>query len=279
MTSSPIAAACGLLLATSASVIAAPVLPDFAAALFVPGAAIANPYLSLPVGSKSVLVASGVADGEPFEERDVQKVLGQGPTILGVQATTVLDRAFEDGVLVEATHDYYAQDTAGNVWYLGEDVTNYAYDDDGNLVSTDDHSAWLAGENGAWPGWAMPAQQTVGFNYYQEYAPADDAVDEGTTFALLPSLDVGGATYADVLQVYEASAAEPNLSEFKYYALGLGLIRADEDLDAEFANPGLIFERVPTAAVPLPAGLPLAGLAVTALVAATRRGQRTPAAA
>ena len=31
----------------------------------------------------------------------------------------------------------------GNVWYLGEDVTKFEYDEDGNLIS-DDHGGRLA---------------------------------------------------------------------------------------------------------------------------------------
>ena len=58
-------------------------------------------------------------------------------TILGVNAHVVRDTAYENGVLVEDTLDYYAQDKEGNVWYFGEDVLNYRYDDDGNYLSTD----------------------------------------------------------------------------------------------------------------------------------------------
>ena len=37
----------------------------------------------------------------------------------------VHDRATEHGTVVEDTFDYYAQDAKGNVWYLGEDTTEY----------------------------------------------------------------------------------------------------------------------------------------------------------
>ena len=32
------------------------------------------------------------------------------------------------------TWDWYAQDLDGNVWYLGEEVVNYEYDDEGNVI-------------------------------------------------------------------------------------------------------------------------------------------------
>ena len=48
-------------------------------------------------------------------------------------------------MLVEETFDFYAQDTAGDVWHFGEDVTDYVYDADGNLIGTNSSSAWRAG--------------------------------------------------------------------------------------------------------------------------------------
>ena len=40
-------------------------------------------------------------------------------------ARVVHDRVTERGRLVEDTLDWYAQDAEGNVWYLGEDTTEY----------------------------------------------------------------------------------------------------------------------------------------------------------
>ena len=155
---------------------AAPFLPDFGAATFVPDAPIDNPYFPLLDKKTRVFV------GETPDERFELTVLGAGPIILGVQTTARRDRSFEDGLLVEDTFDYYAQDSIGNVWYFGEDVTNFHYDDEGNLIGTDNESAWRAGINGALPGYIMPVDLTVGFNYYQEFAAIDEALDQGTTF-------------------------------------------------------------------------------------------------
>ena len=38
----------------------------------------------------------------------------------------------------------------------------------------------------------MPKSLEIGFNYFQEHAPADDALDEGTTIAIVPSVTVDG---------------------------------------------------------------------------------------
>ena len=102
-----------------------------------------------------------------------------GPRILGVRTTTQLDKEYEDGLLVEKTFDYFAQDKRGNVWYMGEDVTNFHYDDDGNLIGKDHESAWRAGRRGAKPGWIMPARQIVGQRYFQEHRPARRGARQG----------------------------------------------------------------------------------------------------
>ena len=43
----------------------------------------------------------------------------------GITARVVHDVVTEDGKPVEVTDDWYAQDRAGNIWYLGEDTTVY----------------------------------------------------------------------------------------------------------------------------------------------------------
>ena len=130
------------------------------------------------------------------------------------------DLEFEDGLLVEKTFDYFAQDTMGNVWYLGEDVTKFEYDEDGNLISTTMEGAWRAGVNGADPGFIMPADLTIGFNYFQEHAPNDEAMDQGTIFAFIESSRLEFGTFENVLQVFETTELEPDAREFKYYAPG-----------------------------------------------------------
>ena len=51
----------------------------------------------------------------------------------GVEARVVRDVVTEDGVPVEVTDDWYAQDSEGNVWYLGEDTAEY---ENGKVSST-----------------------------------------------------------------------------------------------------------------------------------------------
>lgn len=234
---------------------AAPFLPDFNAATFVTGAPVDHPYFPLTSSATRVFVGREEPGGEILERFELTN-LGPGPTILGVQTSTQQDLAFEGELLVERTFDYYAQDTAGNVWYFGEDVTNFIYDTAGNLIETNNESAWRAGVNDALPGYIMPADVTIGFNYYQEFAPNDQAVDEGTTFSVGGTLSIGGGDFTNVLQVFESTALDPEARGFKYFAPGIGLIFEEEGVDGNFENPDFIFEVVPE-----PSTLALMGLA------------------
>ena len=76
------------------------------------------------------------------------------------------------------TDDWYAQDDQGNVWYLGEYVTNY---EDGKVA---DHAgSFEAGVDGAQAGIAMPAKPEPGLAYRQEYLEGE-AEDNGEVIAL-----------------------------------------------------------------------------------------------
>lgn len=222
---------------------AEPTLPDFAAADFSTPAE--NPYMPLRVGLTETLMATTINAGETVPELAVRTVIGPGPVIMGAQSVTVVDEAFVEGRLVERTLDYFAADAAGNIWYLGEDVENFNYDAAGVLTGTDNHSAWRAGVNDAVPGITMPAVLTVGEVLFQEHAPVEEAMDYAELVGTGLVIDTAGGQFTDVIKFYEASTVDLELREFKYYAPGVGMIRADEHLDEARANPELILDVQP----------------------------------
>lgn len=221
---------------------APPTLPEFDQTDFITPAA--NPYFPLDAGISRTFRGTRT-DGDPVVEQFVLTVQGPGPTILGVPTITVLDEAFEDGLIVERTFDYYAADAEGNVWYFGEDVTNFRYDDEGKLLGTDDTSAWRAGVNGALPGISVPANPEVGLTLFQEHAPDDEAMDYAEVLAI--DLDVTGpaGAFSKVMKTFESSTIETDLREYKYYAPGFGMIRADEDMSEALDDPAVIVELQP----------------------------------
>lgn len=174
-----------------------------------------NPYLPMPVGAHWRYV--GESDGE-IETIEIT-VTGDRETVMGIPAFVVRDTVTVGGELVEDTYDWFAQDTTGNVWYLGEDVRDY---EDGRIVST--AGSWRAGVDGAQPGIVMPAAPAVGDVYRQEYYP-DEAEDMMEIVAVGTRLTVGGHSFDDVVTTRDWSPLEPETVEQKAYARGVGKVR------------------------------------------------------
>lgn len=217
-----------------------PILPDFSTGSF--ATSTANPYVSLDPGHSQAMAGRSP---EGVVERDVITVIGPGPVIMGIRTVTVQDDAFKDDRLVERTFDHFATDAEGNLWYFGEDVTNFRYDDAGRLTGTDADSSWRAGVDGARPGIAVPARPVVGEVRFQEFAPANKATDFARVVAVDAVLTVAGREYRDVLQLFESSTSETSLREFKYFARGAGLIRADEGLSEALGQPEIVLDILP----------------------------------
>ena len=201
------------------------ILMNFAAARFNNSLNINNPYIPVVPGTTYTYQAVEVDEdtGEIVTEDTIVEVLNSTKTILGVQARVVRDRVFVDGVLVEDTFDWYAQDDNGNVWYFGEDVINYEYDENGKLIGTDKDGAWQAGEDGAVAGVVMLAKPQVGLKYYQEFSP-NDALDQGEVLSLGETFTTPAGTFTNVLRTLDTTVMEPFAYENKLYAPGIGMI-------------------------------------------------------
>jgi hypothetical protein len=223
----------------SCAAAAEPLIPDFNPAEF--DISVANPYFPLELGPSRTLAAR---EGEA-DSYTVMTIVGPGPIILGVETTALLDEVFESGRIVERTRDYYASDRHGNVWYFGEDVTNYRYDEAGKLIGTDDESAWRAGVNGAAPGIQMPADPQLDVAVFQEHAPAEEAMDYAVFVELDAKVTTPAGTFEDVYKAFESSTAEPDARGFKYWAPGYGLIREDEGLSEDLDAPEAVIELQP----------------------------------
>lgn len=196
-------------------------LPDFASAVFSDSLNIDNPYFPLVVGT--TYTYESVEDGEITQLNTVE-VLPDTRMIQGVEARVIRDRVFEGGNLIEDTFDFHAQDDNGNVWYLGEAVTNYEYDDQGNFLGTNSGGSWLAGVNGAAAGIIMEANPHVGDRYYQEFN-ANDVMDQGEVLAKGLKTTVPAGTFMNVLRTKDVAVTEPGAVESKFYAPGLGPIQ------------------------------------------------------
>jgi hypothetical protein len=178
--------------------------------------AVTNPLFPLVPGTiwhYRALTGDGV-------ETTRTEVLSETRTISGVTATVVHDQVFLDGELAEDTFDWYAQDTEGNVWYLGEDSKEM---ENGQVVGT--AGSWEWGVDGGLPGvimWADPAAHMNG-EYRQEYLKGV-AEDLAKVVALDESVQVAAGSYSGCLKTQEHSALESGSTEFKYYCAGVGTV-------------------------------------------------------
>lgn len=158
----------------------------------------------------------GDSDGEP--ERIQVDVTHDTKMVMGVQTIVVRDRVWVDDELVEETFDWFAQDKLGNVWYFGEDSTEY---EDGVAVSTE--GSWEAGVDGAMPGIIMKAAPQIGDSYRQEYY-AGKAEDMAEVISLTESVTVPYGSFDGLLATREWNPLEPGEEENKYYAPGIGVV-------------------------------------------------------
>jgi len=136
----------------------------------------------------------------------------------GITARVVRDTAQKGGQIVEDTVDWYAQDSTGNVWYMGEDTAEF---EKGKVVSR--AGSFEAGKNGALPGIIMPAEPQVGQHYRQEYLKGE-AEDNGDVLALKQMVEVPTGRYEKSVLTRDTSPLEPTVAEYKLYAPGAGLV-------------------------------------------------------
>jgi hypothetical protein len=198
-------------------------LADFDAAGFTAPTVIDNAYLPLAPGTS----LSYSMETDEGTETTTVAVLDETREVAGVDCVVLRDQVFLDGVLIEDTHDWFAQDDAGNVWYMGEAVTNYAYDDEGNLEETNNEGAWEAGVDGAQPGIQMWADPMAGQSCYQEFY-ADEAEDMAMVVAKGITVTLSeGARYENCLMTIEWNPLEPETLEYKYYAPDIGLVKEE----------------------------------------------------
>jgi len=180
-------------------------------------AEIDNQYWPMAPGSRWVYRET---DGQGGEQRIVVTVTERKKRILGIEATVVHDRVTEDGELVEDTHDWYAQDRWGGLWYLGEATTEY---EDGKPVTT--AGSWEAGVDGAQAGLIIPPDPQPGMSYRQEHY-AGEAEDRGKILRLDARTKVRFGSFDELLETEDTNLLEPDVVERKFYAKGVGPILA-----------------------------------------------------
>ena len=175
-----------------------------------------NDYFILEPGFQQVLEGGGT--------RLQITVLDETKTVAGVETRVVEEREWKKGKLYEVARNYFAIcEGTNDVYYFGEDVDFY---ENGKIVKHD--GSWRAGENGNKHGLAMPGTPKPGMKYYQELAPGV-AMDRAEILSVTETCGTPAGTFKSCMKVKEGSELDLGMTEYKYYAPGIGLIR-DEDL-------------------------------------------------
>lgn len=172
-----------------------------------------------PIDTGKTYIYEG-EDEDGASVRVEEEYTGETKIILGVTCVVVNAREYVDGDLIEDTDDWYAQDKSGNIWYFGEDSREIK---DGKVVSTS--GSWEAGVDGALPGIIMLANPIPGIWYRQEYYTGE-AEDVGQVLSLYESVTVAYGSFINCLQTAEWNLLEPGIVEHKFYADGIGLLKA-----------------------------------------------------
>ncbi|HUS65425.1 MAG TPA: hypothetical protein VMZ28_12825 [Kofleriaceae bacterium] len=181
-------------------------------------ASVTNELFPLPVGATWTYEAETPDGLERIEVSVESGTYG----VWGAEARVVRDSAYLDDELIEDTDDWFAQDDAGNVWYMGEATAEY---EAGEVISTE--GSWTSGEGGALPGVNMLGAPQVGDTYRQEYL-AGEAEDYAIVMSLDEEVTVEAGTFTGCMKTHDLSAIDPELDEFKYYCPGVGTVLVEE---------------------------------------------------
>ncbi|HYZ33842.1 MAG TPA: hypothetical protein VE684_16355 [Crenalkalicoccus sp.] len=174
-----------------------------------------NPYFVLEPGFRLML--------EGGDTRLEITVLGETRVVAGNDTRVVEEREWKGGKLYEAARNYLAIcNETNDIYYFGEEVEFYEGD---RVVRRD--GTWLAGVGENRPGLLMPGTPRPGMRYYQEVAPGV-AMDKAEIESVSETCRTPAGTFPDCLRVREETPLEPGVTEYKYYAPGIGLVRDGE---------------------------------------------------
>ena len=171
-----------------------------------------NPYFILEPGYTLLL--------EGGDLQLIITVLNETRMVDGVETRVVEEQETKGGKLIEVSRNYFAiNKRTEDVFYFGEDVDIYK---DGKVVS---HAgAWLSGVNGAKFGLMMPGQVALNASFYNEIAPGV-AMDRVEIVSISETVKTPAGEYTNCVKVKETTPLQPFVTDYKYYAPGIGIVQ------------------------------------------------------
>jgi hypothetical protein len=176
-----------------------------------------NPYWPMTPGSRWVYTDM---QGGRVPERVEITVTARTRVVAGITARVIHDVATRGGEVIEDTFDWFAQDRAGNIWYLGEATREYT---NGRPGPT--RGSWEAGIDGAQAGIAVPADPAPGLEYRQEYRKGQ-AEDAARVLSVDEQVQSPFGHFTGALLTKDFTPLEPRAVEYKLYAKGVGPVLA-----------------------------------------------------
>jgi hypothetical protein len=172
-------------------------------------------------------------------DRLTATVLTRPHRVAGVDTTAVLWEArLPSGRTPSLTVRWYAQDTAGNVWWFGQRVIRRSPRVD--LLTT---GSWAAGRSGAEAGLVVSAAPRVGDGYANGFQPR--VVESHSTVASLDAtVALPTRDYRGTLSTRDLSPLEPTRQVASFYARGIGLV-AQQTTEALSIDLSLVSTRRP----------------------------------
>jgi hypothetical protein len=180
-----------------------------------------NEWMPLKPGTRYIYEGTTIEDdGTAVPHRVEINVTDLTKLIGGIRSVVTWDLDYSDNQLVEAELAFFAQDTDGNVWRMGEYPEAY---EDEKLIEA---PTWIHGFEDAQAGIMMKAKPQLGTpSYSQGWGPAVDWTDRGQVDQIGQKTCVPADCYEDVLVIAETSQSEPNAFQLKYWARGVGNVR------------------------------------------------------
>ncbi|MCB1683727.1 MAG: hypothetical protein R3E82_04110 [Pseudomonadales bacterium] len=194
-----------------------------------PGGLPNNPYVILQTGHTHVLKSEDeiVVVHATDDSREIGNALCRVVVDIVIEEEFDSDEGEWEYTAIEVTDDWFAQDSAANVYYCGEVARNY---EDGVLRDID--GSFESGLDFAKGGKLTLAMPAAGMAHRQEYAlgEAEDVV-QYLAIATSPDEEEGGDNEAfpcedACLKTFDFAPLEPESTEYKYYLPGVGFVLA-----------------------------------------------------
>jgi len=189
-----------------------------------------NNWSPLIPGTQFTLNGQADRGGGLLPHEVVTTVTDLTKVIDGVRTVVILEKDLNEGILQEAELNFQAQDSAGNIWNMGEYPEEY---ENGKFDGAPD--VWIAGLDDAHPGNSMIGNAQLGTpEYLQGWSPEIEFLDCAKVFMMQQHTCVPAGCYNDVMITDERSPLEPESGhQRKFYAPGVGNVQVGAIDDPE----------------------------------------------